>query len=130
MLNKCAHTCAHTHVNVHMHMQIYTYAPTCAYTHKCTHALTFHAQIYMCVHIHVHTHAHVCTHINVHTLTFSPPECLALSSSGLLEMSWDSVGDRMGQEQSSDMMASKPSCGLSATRKEWSAEGVGPRARG
>lgn len=126
MLNKCAHTCAHTHVNVHMHMQIYTYAPTCAYTHKCTHALTFHAQIYMCV----HTHAHVCTHINVHTLTFSPPECLALSSSGLLEMSWDSVGDRMGQEQSSDMMASKPSCGLSATRKEWSAEGVGPRARG
>ena len=78
----------------------------------------------------MHTHAHTQLYTHMHTLTFSPPECLALSSSGLLKMSWDSVGDRMEQDQSSDMMASKPSCGLSTTRKDWSAEGVAPRARG
>lgn len=62
----------------------------------------------------------------MHTLTFFPPECLALSSSGLLEMSWDSMGDRMGQEQSSDMMASKPSCDLSTTRKDYQQRGWPP----
>lgn len=105
--------CTPTHINVS-----HAYANMQAYVHINAPA-NVHARMYICAHTCVHT----CTHL------FSPHQSAWLSSSGLLEMSWGSVGGRMGQDQSSDVMASKPSCSLSTIRKNWSAEGVAPRPR-
>ena len=132
----CTHMCTPTHINVshaYANMQAHAHinAPANVHALACMH-LHVHARMYIYAHTCVQTCTHMYTHKCVHTCThsFSPHQSAWLSSSGLLEMSWGSVGGRMGQDQSSDVMASKPSCGLSTIRKNWSAEGVAPRPRG
>lgn len=101
----------------------------CMHLHACTH-MCMHDCIY--AHIHVCTHAHICTHTNVYTHAhtyFLPTRVPGSLHLGCWRCPGALWGAEWGQDQSSDVMAIKPSCGLSTIRKNWSAEGVAPRPR-